>query len=289
MPTIDLDQLARHRAQTYHLPPAPRINTPEAALDWVNQRGFVYFWPITGVDLPSLWTAVAGERAVADAHDDPGHVTWGWKDSALDKRQWYYAKVLRRKATMISLEVAPYFYALSDNYGSPEEDHIIAYQAGRLTVEAKQIYEAILDKGPLHTLDLRREARLTSKGSDSVFNRALEVLQSGFKILPVGVAEAGAWRYAFIYDLTTRHYPDLPEKARAIGESEARQKLLELFFVSVGAAQLRDVTRLFGWGNELTVRAFKRLVNGGQVTGGALRPEKAGEWYALSSLVGQGV
>ena len=190
---------------------------------------------------------------------------------------------------MISLEIAPYFYALSDNYGSPEEDHIIAYQAGRLTLEAKQIYEAILDKGPLHTLDLRREARLTSKGSDSVFNRALEVLQAGFKILPVGVAEAGAWRYAFIYDLTARHYPDLPDKARAIGESDARQKLLEVFFASVGAAQLRDVTRLFGWGNELTVRALKRLVNGGQVTSGAIWPEKAGEWYALSSLVGQGV
>jgi hypothetical protein len=289
MPTIDLDQLTLYRAETFRLPPAKRIATPEAALEWVNRRGFVYFWPIKGIDFPSLWTAVAGERVVADAHDDPGHVTWGWKDSALGKRQWYYAKILRRKATMISLEIAPYFYALSDNYGSPEEDHIIAYQAGRLTLEAKQVYEAILDNGPLHTLDLRREARLTSKGSDSVFNRALEVLQADFKILPVGVAEAGAWRYAFIYDLTARHYPDLPEKARAIGEAEARQKLLELYFASVGAAQLRDVTRLFGWGNELTARALKRLVNGGQVTGGALRADKAGEWYALSSLVGQGV
>ena len=284
MPTIDLDQLTRHRANTFHLPPAQRIRTPEAALDWVNQRGFVYFWPITGVDLPSLWTAVAGERAVADAHDDPGHVTWGWKDSALGKRQWYYAKILRRKATMISLEIAPYFYALSDNYGSPEEDHIIAYQEGRLTLEAKQVYDAILDNGPLNTLDLRRAAHLTSKGSDSVFNRALEVLQADFKILPVGVAEAGAWRYAFIYDLTARHYPDLPDKARGIGEAEARQKLLELFFASVGAAQLRDVTRLFGWGNELSVRALNRLTNGGQLTGGASRPDKAGEWYSLPHL-----
>jgi hypothetical protein len=289
MPTINLDQLTFYRAETFRLSPVKRITTPEAALDWVNRRGFAYFWPIKGVDFPSLWTAVAGERMVADAHDDPGHITWGWKDSALGKRQWYYAKILRRKATMLSLEIAPYFYALSDNYGSPEEDHIIAYQAGRLTVEAKQIYEAILEKGPLHTLDLRREARLTSKGSDSVFNRALEVLQAGFKILPVGVAEAGAWRYAFIYDLAARHYPDLPEKARAIGEAEARNRLLELYFASVGAAQLRDVTRLFGWGNELTVRALKRLLNGGQMTGGAIRSDMVGEWYVLSELVGGGV
>ena len=216
--------------------------------------------------------------------DDPGHVTWGWKDSALGKRQWYYAKLLRRKATLVSLETAPYFYALSDNYGSPEEDHLIAYREGRLTLEAKQVYEALLDKGPLHTIELRREAHLASKGSDSLFNRALEVLQADFKILPVGVAEAGAWRYAFIYDLTARHMPELPEKARAIGEAEARNRLLELYFASVGAAQLRDVTRLFGWGNELTVRALKRLMDSGQVTGGALRSDKAGEWYALTSI-----
>ncbi len=285
MPTIDLDQLSRQRAASYHLPPAPRIATPESALEWVNRRGFVYFWPISGVDLPSLWTAVAGDRPVADEHDDPGHVTWGWKDSALGKRQWYYAKLLRRKATLVSLETAPYFYALSDNYGSPEEDHLIAYREGRLTLEAKQVYEALLDKGPLHTIELRREARLASKGSDSLFNRALEVLQADFKILPVGVAEAGAWRYAFIYDLTARHMPELPEKARAIGEAEARNRLLELYFASVGAAQLRDVTRLFGWGNELTVRALKRLMDSGQVTGGALRSDKAGEWYALTSLI----
>lgn len=285
MPTIDLEQLNRYRAETFRLPPGKRIATPAAALDWVNRRGFVYFWPIKGIDFPSLWTAVAGERMVADAHDDPGHVTWGWKDSALGKRQWYYAKILRRKATLVSLDIAPYFYALSENYGSPEEDHLIAYREGRLTLEAKQVYEALLDKGPLHTIDLRREARLTSKGSDSVFSRALEVLQADFKIIPVGVAEAGAWRYAFVYDLAARHLPDLPEKARAIGEAEARQKLLELYFASVGAAQLRDATRLFGWVNEVTVRALKRLVDGGQVTGGALRADKAGEWYALSSLV----
>lgn len=285
MPSIDLDLLSRQRAASYHLPPAPRIATPESALEWVNRRGFVYFWPIKGVDFPSLWTAVAGDRPVADEHDDPGHVTWGWKDSALGKRQWYYAKLLRRKATLVSLETAPYFYALSDNYGSPEEDHLIAYREGRLTLEAKQVYEALLDKGPLHTIELRREAHLASKGSDSLFNRALEVLQADFKILPIGVAEAGAWRYAFIYDLTARHMPELPEKARAIGEAEARHWLLELYFASVGAAQLRDVTRLFGWGNELTVRALKHLMDSGQVTGGALRSDKAGEWYALTSLI----
>lgn len=285
MPTLTSSTLAAYRAQTFRLSPAPRITSPEQALAWVNERGFAYFWPIKGILLPNLWTAVAGDRPVADAHDDPGHITWDWKDSALNKRIWYYAKVLRRKATLISLAVAPYFYALSENYGSPEEDYLLAYEEGRLTLAARLVYEALLKEGPLHTIDLRRAARLTSKQSDTEFNRALEVLQADFKILPVGVAQAGSWNYAFIYAVTAQHYPDLPQKARLIGEAEARRKLAELYFLSLGAAQARDVSRLFGWGPEITSRVLKGLVGGGRLRGGLVHADAAGEWFALPELV----
>ncbi len=116
---IDFKRLTAHRTRTFHLPPAKPLSSQSQALRFVNERGFIYFWPIKGIDLPSLWTAVAGDRPVPDAHDDPAHVTWGWKDDALPKRIWYYAKILHRKATMIALDVVPYFYALSQNYGSP--------------------------------------------------------------------------------------------------------------------------------------------------------------------------
>ena len=181
------------------------------------------------VTLPSLWVAAAGERAVADEHDDPGHVTWGWKDQLLGERVWYYAKVLRKRATFISLAVLPHFYALSENYGEPDKDYLLQYDEGRLTFEAKTVYETLLNEGPLDTVSLRKSARMTSKASDSPFNRALETLQADFKILPVGVAEAGAWKYAFIYECVHRHYPDLAEQARPIRQAEARWKLAELY------------------------------------------------------------
>ena len=88
MPAINLKALKAQRARTFCLLPANRLTNPAAALDFVNARGFVYFWPIKGIDLPSLWTAVAGERSVADNHDDPGHITWRWKDAALPKKIW---------------------------------------------------------------------------------------------------------------------------------------------------------------------------------------------------------
>ncbi|MCL4529265.1 MAG: winged helix DNA-binding domain-containing protein [Chloroflexi bacterium] len=282
MPLIDLKRLAAHRARTFRLHPVKPISTPSQALKFVNERGFVYFWPINGIDLPSLWKAVAGDRPVADEHDDPGHVTWGWKDNALPKRIWYYAKVLRRKATMISLDVAPYFYALSENYGSPEEDYLIQYEEGRLTQAAKNIYEALLKEGQLDSISLRKAARMTS-AKESEWNRALEDLQKDFKILPVGVAEAGAWKYAFIYQITARHYPELPERARVISESQARQKLLDLYFESVGTAQVRDVNKLFGWGSELCSRTITKLVESGRLKI-AEHPKQKGEWLALAEL-----
>ncbi|MCA2003060.1 MAG: winged helix DNA-binding domain-containing protein [Chloroflexi bacterium] len=276
---IDLKKLKALRAAAFGLLPGKKLSSPAQALAFVNQRGFVYFWPIKGVDLPSLWVAAAGDRPVADRHDDPGHVTWRWKDDALDKKIWYYAKILRGRATMISLETAPYFYALSENYGAPEEDYLIAYREGRLSQSARQAYEALLQKGAMHTLDLRREAKLAN-AKDSEFNKALEYLQRDFKILPVGVAQAGAWKYSHIYEITARHFPDLPERARGISEALARAKLLELYFKMVGAAQLRDILRLFNWNGEALERSVSRLIESGTLAR-ASYPGKAGEWLAL--------
>ncbi len=283
MPSLNIKKLKTHRARSFGLPPAPRVASFQAAQAFVNRRGFIFFWPIQGIDMPSLWTAVAGNRPVADAHDDPGHITWGWKDRALGKQVWYYGKVLRRKATMISLETAPYFYALSENYGSPEEDYLLAYEEGRLTQAAKQVYEALLELGAMHTIDLRKAARLEN-AKESEFNKAIESLQADFKILPVGVAKAGAWKYSFIYELTSRHYPDLSEQARPIGEAEARQRLLELYFRSVGAAQTRDVMKLFGWPAQLAGRTLSRLVEKGVIAGGLTREDRTGDWFALKEL-----
>ena len=279
---IDFKRLTVHRARTFHLPPAKPLSSQSQALRFVNQRGFIYFWPIKGIDLPSLWTAVAGDRAVPDAHDDPAHVTWGWKDDALPKRIWYYAKILHRKATMIALDVVPYFYALSQNYGSPEEDHLVAYEEGRLTLAAKNVYDALLKGGALDSISLRKAARMTS-AKESEWNRTLEDLQKDFKILPVGVAEVGAWKYAFVYQIAARYYPDLPESARVISESQARTKLLELYFESVGAAQARDANKLFGWGTELMSRTLTRLVESGKLKI-AEHPKQKGEWMTLTQL-----
>jgi hypothetical protein len=286
MSAVDLDHLKAYRARTFRLLPTARLTTSEQALEFVNDRGFVYFWPIKGVVLPSLWVATAGDRPVPDNHDDPGNITWDWKDRSLGKKIWYYAKILRRKATFVSLEVAPCLYALTENFGSPEEDYLFSYEAGHLTQAAKQVYETLLDKGSLDTISLRKEARLLN-AKESVFNRALEDLQKDFKILPVAIAEVGAWRYAFRYEITARHMPELPEQARKIGEADARRKLVQLYLASVGMAQTRDLVRLFGWPPDLIQRTVSWLVQNGILLDHLSHPQLNGEWLALPELVDQ--
>jgi len=282
MATLTLKKIEAYRTRTFHLNKA--LKTKEQAVEFVNERGFIYFWPIKDITMPNLWVAVAGDRKVADAHDDPGHVTWGWKDSMLGKRQWYYAKVLRKKATMISLKTVPFFYALSENYGDPENDYLLQHEQGLLSQEAKQVYESLLKEGALDTVALRKAARLTSRESDTRFNKAIEDLQVDFKILPVGVAAVGAWKYAFIYDLVTNHYPKLPEQARKLGRREAQRHLVELYFESVGAAQAKDVSKLFGWKPVEIEKVLEDLVKDKIIKTDLEISGLKGQWLALSDL-----
>jgi hypothetical protein len=281
-----MERLRAFRAATFRLDDARRVRTRDEAVQHVNERGFIYFWPVKEAALPSLWSAVAGDRVVADAHDDPGHITWRWKDESLGTRTWYYAKILRRRATLIALAETPAFYALSENYGEPEHDYLIQYQEGRMSLEAKQIFETLLAEGPLDTVSLRQKARMTSQASNGLFTRAMEHLQADFKILPVKVAEVGAWKYAFVYDMVHRHYPDLPEQARAIRQSDARRRLAELYFRSVGAAQARQLAGLFGWPKQDWEPALAALVRDGIVCADVTLTGEKGEWYALPELLG---
>lgn len=283
---IPAEVISAYRKHTFRLLPELRLKDKEDAVRFVTERGFIYFWPITGMNLPSLWSATAGDRPVADAHDDPGHITWGWKDDGLGGRSWYYAKILRKKATLISLETVPNFYALTENYGAYDEDYLTQYEQGRLTQEARLVYETLIKDGPLDTVTLRRVTHLSSPASESRFNRALADLQADFKIVPVAVTQAGAWHYAFAYDITARHYPEIPEQARLISEPVARLTLAKLFLVSLGAVRAADFSKLFGWEHQIAQRTAFELQQAGIARQGLQIENQTGEWVVLSDLCG---
>jgi len=282
---ISSTKLTEYRNQTFRLRTDLRLKEPQQAVDFVNERGFIFFWPVKGYSFPSLWGAVAGDRPVADEHDDPGHVTWNWKDSLLDKKVWYYARILKRKNTFISLDMVRYFYALSPNYGEPEADFADQYNQGLLPLEAKLIFEALVRKGPLDTLSLRKEAHLSGSNSTSPFNRALDLLQQQFKVLPIAISEAGAWKYAFVYDLTHRYFSELPEQARFISESRALEQILMQFFTTMGAANLKKITSLFQWSADRTRNALDRMVKSGALLDEIIVDRNSEPQYCLHSII----
>ena len=218
--------------------------------------------------MPSLWDAIAG-RVVKTYSSHSGYEierTWGWKDDALNKKWWYYGKLIRHKATLVSLDFLPNFYALSENYGDYEHDYLEEYHAGRLSAEAKAIYDALLKNGALDTVRLRREAHLSSEANKPRFEKALTELQVGLKVLPVGIAEAGAWHYAFIYELLPRWLPDVPEHAHSIGRGQARQAILDQYLCNVIATTAQSAARVFGWSLADTHQAAEALAKEGRLS-----------------------
>ncbi len=285
MPNINLTALSEYRSRTYRTAPGLNLASVEDAVEFVNQRGFVFFWPIKGVELPSLWAAAAGDRPVADEHDDPGHITWGWKDDMLGKKRWYYGRFLKHRNAMASLALLPYFYALTPNYGEPNEDYLIQYEQGQLRPETKWVFEKLLNEGPMDTLSLRKAAHLSNPESDGRFNRALDDLQTDLRITPIGIAPVGAWKYAFIWECTHRHHPDLFEQVTAMNltEAEARVELAAWYFRSAGAAKIADVGRLFNWRGVDTEKAIEEL-RSREILLPATHPQEKGDWFALPEV-----
>ncbi len=282
---LPLQRLLDYRRKTYRFSERLRIHTLNQAISYANERGFLFFWPNKGLELPSLWGAVAGDRPVPNEHDDPAHVTWGWKDSLLGKKRWYYGRILHHRNTIISQDLLPSFYALSPNYGTPEEDYLLDYEQGKLTQEERMVYETLLDQGALNTLALRKAAHLSSSENTSRFNHALDRLQRDFRILPVGTAEAGAWHYAYVFDVVHRVYPEVIEQAYPIKKSEACRKILETYFLSVGAAQTRDIQKILHWPKLDLSRALERLQAAGLIRPNCSVEDQPGDWFVLTKLL----
>ncbi len=118
--TMERQTILNIREWNYRRTPERRVQTVEQARAFVEQVGFCHFWPIQGVEMPNLFHAIAGRvRPVPNEHDDADiSKCWSWKDDALDKKWWYYGKLLSRRATMISLDWLAPMYACSDNLGN---------------------------------------------------------------------------------------------------------------------------------------------------------------------------
>lgn len=98
---------------------------------------------------------------------------WEWRIRVLEERDDIaYAKVFFKKSGYISKDWVPYFIACRRGTRTFEE----TYMDGKLSYEAKRIYDCILEAGAIPSHDLKKMAGFTSKEKSS-FDRALIELQ----------------------------------------------------------------------------------------------------------------
>ncbi len=266
-PALTRERLQTARAERYRQRPDLRVHTEEEALDFLNDVALCLLFSAKGVELPSLWGALCGENRSLPNHHDSRELglAWRWKDTLPVAGRVLYGKFLRKRPVFVSLDLAPSFYALSPNYGNPAEDYLEDYLDGRLTVEAKRVYEALLAQGALPTSRLRREAGLSGKANASRFDRALAELQMDFRITRVAISDANRWGYCYVYDLLPRHFPEVVTAAEAITGRLARETILLRFLRTVVAATPRGVCMLFGWQPGDVDRLTDRLANEGRL------------------------
>ena len=264
-----LTQAKALRDQRYHRKPGLRLRNVEDIRQFVAEVELCLLFPVQTLEMPSLYQAVCGHANPTDTslRDTNIGLTWNTKDHALDKRWWYYGKLVKSKATLVSMDLFSSFYALSENFGDPD-DYLTEYEAGTLSADAKNIYEALLNEGRLHAIDLKRKVGLYGDERKGKFDKAINELQGGLKILPTGVAEAGAWRYAFIYDLLWRWLPDVPKQAQAISRPEARVNILARHLRNVIYVTPKEISRMFGWTKVEVEATIATLVAGAHAVTG---------------------
>lgn len=253
-----------YRKKSFCLDRSLQLKNQEDAIEFINRRKFALFHPASDVIIPSLWTATAGDRPVPNEHDDPGHITWHWKDNLLDKSVWYYGRLIRKRMTLVSFDFVPNFYALSSNFGDYENDYLVQYKAGTLIHEAKLIYETLLEHGPLNTLELRKRAGLGGTNNQYRFTKGVNKLQTEMKILPTGIAEVGRWNYSFIYDIVPRRYPEIETAARVISTKQAEINLVLAYLQSVGGATEGEIQKIFSWTARRVKKVIKNLTSDGE-------------------------
>ena len=272
------DELFSRRNHVYRRTPERRLHREREALSFINEVGFCFLFSAEGSEAPTLFEAILGEPSDwTGQHDRETGLVWRWKDSLPVAKKCFYGKLLRAKPVLVSLDLFPYFYAVSGNYGDLDQ-YLQEYQDGKVSLAAKQIYEALLYHGAMPTSHLRRQSNLAGKDNARAFERGLVELQVSLKITKTGISEANRWHYCYVYDLLPRWLPDQVEQGLAIKSRDAYPVILRQYLRTVIVSTPDAILRLFGWPPETVERAITTLVDAEDAAKGIAVQGLEGTW-----------
>lgn len=233
-------------------PPSPfrwrkRVLTPGEAVRFIDAAGFCMLFPVRNVLLPSLYYAVTRRNPHIDFKwDRYSEMIWKWKNCIPQRKRAFYGKYFRGRGTFISLNQLPYFLAMRQTAIEPD-DYTKFYSSGRITENARIIWEALAAHGPLATLELRNVAKMDSKAGNVRFKRAMAELQCMLIVVHFGTEqETAAWASGK-FELVCRAFPKETAAAQGITPEAARRALAAKFLALCPESPPGNVAHLFGW------------------------------------------
>jgi hypothetical protein len=283
----DLARLERERDVTFHRTAGRRVRGEASATRFIEEVGFCTAFS-RRINVPCLWVAICGRRdprmPVHTHHDEGIGLTWQLKDSLPEKKLVYYARVLRRLPTLISLEYLPSFYRLfapmfEDDGRAPLPARRVP--SGAVSLPARGILDRLRTHPSQSTAQLRMQAYCGERAlSKPAFEKAIAELQQ--KFLVVRTEAQYEPKFTYIWDLFERQFPAAARSAERLTRDQALDRILGKYFSVVRYARPADVHSLFGLHSVETHRALKRLTAAGMVHGPADLPGRAGKhWLAV--------
>ncbi len=224
-----------------------RVVTPADALRFIDAIGYCLIFPIKGLALPSLYFAMARRQPLTwDRH---AMKLWDWKAEFPLKRRAFYGKYFKGRGTFISRGMLPSFLAMR-NSAAAADDADTCFAAGRISHDARTIWQALAQHGPLPTLELRHTCKMESVAGNKRFKKAMLELQCLLIVVHFGAEqETAAWASGR-FELTARAFPREVAIAREMTVEAARAAIAAKYLCWHPDAPQRLLGRLFGWSKE---------------------------------------
>ena len=254
------------------------MRSAAGALAFVNAVGFCSTFYRFPEGVACLWEAVVGRprpRWPRHSHHDEGvGVTWRLQDELPAARQVYYGKLLRGRPVLVALDLFPAFYALVRGR-QRARDYQSEYDAGRMSLTARRLMDAMLRLHPQYTRELRANALLLEPSRTRDFERAMAELQQGLWL--VKSEERYEPTFSYRWELVEAWLPELVAEGRRLGRAAALDRLLARYTAAATFTTPARLRRLFGVSAGDIDASVGRLMRSGALQDVAV-PPWPGRW-----------
>ena len=283
---LSSESLLRVRDQRFHRQPGLRVRTDRAALRFVEAVGLCSTFHRFPEGLACLWEAVVGRRDPRwprrSHHDEGIGITWELKDALPARRHVYYGKLLKGHPVLVALDLFPAFYALVRGRQRARA-YRLEYEAGRLSLTAKRIMDALTREHPQYTREIRANCFMLEPSKTREFERAMAELQQGLWL--VKTEERYEPSFSYRWDLLEAWLPDQVAEGQRLRREAAVEHLVARYAWAAVFTTPPLLSRLFGLPFPEVSGVVSRLVDARILAADCVVKGWSGRWLVHASAL----